>query len=267
MKLSYNHGTLTTTVEVEEKKPHETEPDAAWIFRVLCQAEPSVGDKVSFGFVNWMGGPDADFLPSGYTRVRVRRDGVHQTTLEVKSERAAALMSVAGMAKHHPQFHDWENDCGVALVLLDDKKNFFLTMKDHEHPNEACRGRYSLISGGREKHEPSRWAICRETYEEVRYARMVDEIFSADEEYELRRRLPSVQWPGDYMITTTARLIRKPEAFRRAWDRPDVLSEGIPVVKSASEVEDLIGEEEKNPGSMFVASHHLLLAHAMRYFG
>jgi len=150
---------------------------------------------------------------------------------------------------------------GVGVVITDTtNERFLLSIKDQQHPNEKCRGRLSLISGGVESCEGPAQAVCRELYEEASSTRIATLIASRLVAMP-HVVLPSVQWDGEYGLFYYSAVIENDvfDLLHELWERGLTLNEGVPAVLTREELIREIHREWEHSGISFVASHHKIL--------
>ena len=151
---------------------------------------------------------------------------------------------------------------GVGVVITDWRsERFLLSVKDQQHPNEKCRGRFSLISGGIESCEGPAQAVCRELYEEVSSTRIAT-LIASHLVAKPHVVLPSVQWDGEYGLFYYSAAIENDDVFdllHELWECDLTLNEGVPAVLTREELVEEIHREREHSGIAFVASHHKIL--------
>ncbi len=237
------------TIPTTPRKPHAQEHDEAWFDRLLGLPPCAVR---AFRL-------PADAGASG-GEIEVRADGGPIERRALPATRLAVLHAVERRARGLPGRPDWQRSDGGAVVLCDEaREHFLLTRKDDSHPNPRCRGRLALVSGALEPGETFHEGALRELHEEVRDLSLVDAAAA------LARPLTTAlltahQHPGTYRLGVLLCAAPAPlfARWRAAWSEPSVLSEATPLCLDRAALLAAIADEEAHPGTVFVASHHIL---------
>ncbi len=229
-------------LELGTQKPHEKEPPNAWLFRVL-ELDPLKQSGLELR--------SADGCLYYGEKDRVNHDYVRLRGVEEEVRLAVESWMKFGL---NP---DDLNRAVSIVICNEDRTAFLLQRKDEKHPNEACRGRYSLFGGSPHVDERSRMAAYRELLEEIRFAELRRKLILLDRVGELT--LPSVQWSGQYLCEIS--ILALPNAsfmrFVESIAFQDDIAESIGAVITRKEFEQiLLPQEVANPGRHFLASHH-----------
>lgn len=227
-----------------EKMPYEKEPPNTWVFRVLgLNPEDDSGfELISLNGVLFFGAPDAE------RKNRTRLALGYETHLAIESWIRFGT---------NPDDHT-----RAASILIHNKArtSFLLQQKDHLHPNESCRGRYSLFGGSPRVGEPIMYAAIRELLEEIRFkdlGQFLHHLFHVDD-----LTLNSMQWPGTYACSIFSLEIPNHvfPLFVRSIVVENNVSESIGVLLERQHFQDILFPCEcTSPGQHFVASHHLAI--------
>lgn len=236
-------------LELGKQKAYEKEPPNAWVFRVLgldpvrCAGmELRLENKaLSYGVVGTN-------LANGMC-------------LEPNEHVRQAVESWIRFGQN-PDDHARS----VSIVIHnEDRTLFLLQRKDDKHPNELCRGRYSLFGGSPHAGESIEPAAIRELLEEIRLmdlAQILHHLVHIDD-----MKLASVQWPGFYVCSVFALNIPNalfPKFFQSIVAEND-LSESTGALVARDYLQETLHQKEtKHPGSYFVASHHLAIDRFLR---
>lgn len=153
----------------------------------------------------------------------------------------------------------------AAVITNPDRSSVLMQVKDDKHPNERCRGRYSLFSGSRGVGEDGITAAMRELYEEIRDVGVVDQIAGLLADMG-EHRLPSVQWPGEYVCRLCVATAIDDQQFQRWYEAlfaDGGLAESNPAMRGGAVLLEDLRRENSEPGSHFVASHNRLIEIAL----